>query len=781
MKKHGLAALVVVALGSVMILDQVQAESVSPAAPASHQVQDPLQASAPTVTPAAAGQETTQEASATQSQASSADQATSDMSSANQSEEGFGEAASASQSEPAALPAVPALDLAPKANSQPPVKPVDQGISTSFYQFTESAGRGTFLAHISYGDYDEAGYRKVAPKSQISAQLQSATGQGHVPLEVKATQNPRLFELSFDSKALATDIAYRVMIKVANNQEQLWYGDRQYKQAVAGLELNAQGARVSLRKAAPVQKGISTSFYEFSATDAVGTILAHIAYGTYDATGHREVAPQAAIKARLEATKGQHQVDLRVRASQNPRLFNLDFDRMALKADQTYRVLISVDNKEEALWAGDNSYKQESGDLTAMVAKQRALVKKAAPAKPVDKGISTSFYDLSVVDGVAKILAHLSYGTYDATGHREAAPAKEVSAQVLSQDGRHKVNVQVKATQNPRLFELLFDASQIRKGQIYQVVAGVGNASEVIWHGERTLSQQEGKLLLTAPGGRLQLQYQERLVNHEVKLRGIDTTLQVLDANGKRQTVPVKDYFGQRFGVASLPGSKNAEVALIRNNKVFAYAKRADLVEVPMGKRTVYIDAGHGGAETGAVAFGRAEKDMNLDITRPLADRLRRLGYEVYESRVDDKEIPLGQREIEPNSLMPDIYVSVHHNAMPAALSGKVQGIVTLFHDRSIEEEDYMTMPYHPESKITEGKRLAQLLQRELIKMTGARDQGARPQNLHVTRKTDVPAALVELGFMDNAEEFQKLNQAAYQEKLIKGLVQGIQAYFGKA
>ena len=781
MKKHGLAALVVVALGSVMILDQVQAESVSPAAPASHQVQDPLQASAPTVTPAVAGQEVAQEASAAQSQSSSADQATSDTASANQSEEGSGESASASQAEPAALSAVPALDLAPKANSQPPVKPVDQGISTSFYQFTESAGRGTFLAHISYGDYDEAGYRKVAPKSQISAQLQSATGQGHVPLEVKATQNPRLFELSFDSKALATDMAYRVMIKVANNQEQLWYGDRQYKQAVAGLELNAQGARVSLRKAAPVQKGISTSFYEFSATDTVGTILAHIAYGTYDATGHREVAPQAAIKAHLEATKGQHQVDLRVRASQNPRLFNLDFDRTALKADQTYRVLISVANKEEALWAGDNSYKQESGDLTAMVAKQRFLVKKAAPAKPVDKGISTSFYDLSVVDGVAKILAHLSYGTYDAAGYREAAPAKEVSAQVLSQDGRHKVNVQVKATQNPRLFELLFDASQIRKGQIYQVVGGVGNASEVIWHGDRSLSQQGGKLLLTAPGGRLQLQYQERLVNHEVKVRGIGTTIQVLDANGKRQTVPVKDYFGQRFGVASLSGSKNAEVALIRNNKVFAYAKRSDLVEVPMGKRTVYIDAGHGGAETGAVAFGRAEKDMNLDITRPLADRLRRLGYEVYESRVDDKEIPLGQRELEPNRLMPDIFVSVHHNAMPAALSGKVQGILSLFHDHSIEEEGFMSMPYHPESKITEGKRLAQLLQREMIKMTGARDQGARPQNLHVTRKTDMPAVLVELGFMDNAEEFKKLNQAAYQEKLIKGLVQGIQAYFGKA
>ena len=159
MKKHGLAALVGLALGSVMILDQVQAESVSPAAPASHQVQDPLQASAPAVTPAAASQEASQETSAAQSQVSSADGATSDRASANQSEQASSESASDSQTDPAALPAVPAVDLAPKANSQPPVKPVNQGISTSFYQFTESAGRGTFLAHISYGDYDEATVR----------------------------------------------------------------------------------------------------------------------------------------------------------------------------------------------------------------------------------------------------------------------------------------------------------------------------------------------------------------------------------------------------------------------------------------------------------------------------------------------------------------------------------------------------------------------------------------------------------------------------------------------
>lgn len=100
MKKHGLAALVVLALGSVMILDQVHAESVSPVAPASHEVQDPLQESAPAVAPAAAGQETSQETSASQNQESSAKEASSDS-------------LQADESEPATLPAVPALDLAP--------------------------------------------------------------------------------------------------------------------------------------------------------------------------------------------------------------------------------------------------------------------------------------------------------------------------------------------------------------------------------------------------------------------------------------------------------------------------------------------------------------------------------------------------------------------------------------------------------------------------------------------------------------------------------------------
>ncbi|MGO1433700.1 MAG: N-acetylmuramoyl-L-alanine amidase family protein, partial [Ruoffia tabacinasalis] len=51
--------------------------------------------------------------------------------------------------------------------------------------------------------------------------------------------------------------------------------------------------------------------------------------------------------------------------------------------------------------------------------------------------------------------------------------------------------------------------------------------------------------------------------------------------------------------------------------------------------------------------------------------------------------------------------------------------------------------------------------------------------NLHVTRKTDVPATLVELGFQDHDAEFRKLINPSYQKKLINGLVNGINAYFG--
>ncbi|MDO4431852.1 MAG: SH3 domain-containing protein [Aerococcaceae bacterium] len=266
----------------------------------------------------------------------------------------------------------------------------------------------------------------------------------------------------------------------------------------------------------------------------------------------------------------------------------------------------------------------------------------------------------------------------------------------------------------------------------------------------------------------------------DVKINGVNQVLYYGADLSKARVTTAKELFGQRFSVSrrlEKDGMKLLELS--KNGTVVGYVQSGSTVDVPRGKRVVYIDSGHGGSETGAFKFGVAEKDLNLKITLPLSNQLRDLGYIVYESRVNDKEIPLRQRHIEPNSLMPDIYVSVHHNAMPESYGGSAHGILTLYHDRSIDEPGFMTIAHHPESRMIEGKKLASTVQNALVKATGANNQGIRAQNLHVTRNVDVPAVLVELGFMDNYAEHQKLITPSYQAKLINGLVNGVNAYFG--
>ncbi|MGX7107828.1 LysM peptidoglycan-binding domain-containing protein [Facklamia miroungae] len=201
---------------------------------------------------------------------------------------------------------------------------------------------------------------------------------------------------------------------------------------------------------------------------------------------------------------------------------------------------------------------------------------------------------------------------------------------------------------------------------------------------------------------------------------------------------------------------------------------------IPVNSRSVFIDAGHGGAEAGASSYGYLEKDLNLNISRQVADKLRQQGYTVFETRKDDSTVALTRRDDLPNELKTDIFVSIHHNAMPKHLRGTASGILTLYHDRSVDVPGYSTLSHHTDEKLTQGKRLAQELQKSLVAATGGASQGTRPQNLHVTRTTDMPAALVELGYMDNPTELKKLTDSVYQAKLVDGLINGINSYFNK-
>lgn len=179
--------------------------------------------------------------------------------------------------------------------------------------------------------------------------------------------------------------------------------------------------------------------------------------------------------------------------------------------------------------------------------------------------------------------------------------------------------------------------------------------------------------------------------------------------------------------------------------------------DMPSERKTqyvVYVDPGHGGSDPGAIGYGYNEKDLVLTVSRKLKSRLEAAGIKVVMSRDSDVYVSLKERSGQANSIMPDIFISVHMNAF----NSQAKGIETLYY-KNIDID------------------LANLLQSNLIRNTGAIDRRAKFQDLHVTRETKMPASLVECGFIDNGEEVNLLRNDAYQNKLADAMTTGAIQY----
>lgn len=185
----------------------------------------------------------------------------------------------------------------------------------------------------------------------------------------------------------------------------------------------------------------------------------------------------------------------------------------------------------------------------------------------------------------------------------------------------------------------------------------------------------------------------------------------------------------------------------------------------------VCIDAGHGGSDPGAVDPIEKDQDdgvyedvlytkesrINLRASIMLRDLLSNK-HDVVMTREDNNYVTLSDRADMANQVNADIFISLHANA---ALRKSAHGIETL---------------YYPTSE--NGKKLAQLVQNELISASGAYDRGVKPrENLYVLRKTKMPAILVEIGFITNPREEHLLNQNEYLHMLMKSVEKGVEKY----
>lgn len=194
---------------------------------------------------------------------------------------------------------------------------------------------------------------------------------------------------------------------------------------------------------------------------------------------------------------------------------------------------------------------------------------------------------------------------------------------------------------------------------------------------------------------------------------------------------------------------------------------------------TIFLDPGHGGRDSGAFYYNVAEKDLNMQIYRKLRSKLEELGYKVLTSRDSDIDVDfVTERSRMVNKTNSDIFISIHFNATGNTYS-KAGGIQTYSYS---DEPDYPSKinkywHNHPD-RMSESKRLATAIHSSLLAETGAKDAGLLESSYAVLRETAKPAVLLELGYMDNFSENQQIRDSHYQDKLVAGIVKGIQKYY---
>ncbi len=204
-------------------------------------------------------------------------------------------------------------------------------------------------------------------------------------------------------------------------------------------------------------------------------------------------------------------------------------------------------------------------------------------------------------------------------------------------------------------------------------------------------------------------------------------------------------------------------------------------VELPSARSyTIYIDPGHGGVDSGASYGGVYEKNLALSVANKLKANLIQLGYQVLMTRTDDFSVDFKtERSQMANQSNADLFISIHFNATGLP-SSDATGIETYWYQYDPEYQPKINATMHNDpTRLAESEILANQVQTSLISGTGAVNRGVRRDTFAVLRETAIPAILVELGFMDNPSDLQKINQDSYQTKLANALAQGIDNWYG--
>lgn len=171
---------------------------------------------------------------------------------------------------------------------------------------------------------------------------------------------------------------------------------------------------------------------------------------------------------------------------------------------------------------------------------------------------------------------------------------------------------------------------------------------------------------------------------------------------------------------------------------------------------------------TVGVSTGVSEYQLNLDIAMQLKEELSTRDYEVVMIReTNDVDISNRERAQVATEAGADVFVRIHADASDNAAT---EGIMTMSPTRN---NPYVSKLYE------DSRRLSQDILDQMIQQTGAYDRGVREvDTMSGINWSTMPVTLIEMGLMTNPEEDERMQTPAYQKKLVKGIADGIDAYF---
>jgi len=280
-------------------------------------------------------------------------------------------------------------------------------------------------------------------------------------------------------------------------------------------------------------------------------------------------------------------------------------------------------------------------------------------------------------------------------------------------------------------------------------------------------------------------------------------TLKIAQFNKK--TVRIVFYSKKKFTLKYK--IKNNVLTIYLNNQNNQKPKITLLQKPKAYKHTnkiIVIDPGHGGKDSGGIGIrNRYEKTAVLQIAKYLKKELLKKGYTVYLTGEGDYFIPLKERTHFANLKKADIFISIHCNIAPKHRKN-IYGIETYFlsptrnerairvarlENKEIKGLNYLDqrviLSFLNKDRIIASNKLAIDIQRGMLsslrsKYNHIKDNGVRPAPFWVLVGTQMPAILIETGYLTNPLEESRLFTPAYQKYLAKGIVKGIENYFRK-